>query len=572
MYDLVIRGGRIIDGTGLPAFHADLAIKGGRIARIGRVGASTGAREIDARGKIVTPGFIDGHTHYDAQLNWDPYLTNSSTHGVTSVVMGNCGFSIAPVRPGEKAMVTRNLERAEDISAEAMELGVDWSWEHFTEYMERVDALPKALNCAVNVGHSALRTWAMGTRAFTETASDDELALMREELRAAIRAGAIGFTTSRTENHQTADDRPVASRLAAWSEVEALVDVLGEEKSGIFELAVEDEMRSNDAAARTESIDRLAALTIRTGVPLTFGMHLGSFHSVDTIPEVLDRVSAMNDAGGRVFVQSHSKGITVLLSFETRLPFDRLPAWQALRAKPLAEQAFMLRDPAVRRDLIAAIDAASFERTVGADARPPEWDRIFVYDRALPPFRSLAELAAERKQHPVEVMIEIALEHDLRIFFMQFFHPPAPAIAMQVMRHPHAIMTFSDSGAHVSQISDSSIQTHLLAYWTRSVGAFGLEEAVRMVTLAPARAWGFTDRGQLREGAAADINVIDLERLLPQIPALAHDLPGGGPRLVQACAGMVATVVNGEVILEDGVPTGALPGKLLRAATAVAAG
>ncbi len=562
MYDLVIRNGRIVDGTGLPAYNADLAIQDGRVARIGRVREA--AREIDATGCIVTPGFVDGHTHYDAQLNWDPWLSNSSLHGVTSVVMGNCGFSIAPVRPGEQGMVARNLERAEDISAAAMEQGIVWNWEGFPEYMDRVDALPKAINCAVNIGHSALRTWAMGQRAFEEPANEWDVASMREQLRAALKAGAIGFTTSRTENHQTADDQPVASRLAEWSEVEALVEVMGEEDSGIFELAVEDAMRSTDPALRNESIDRLADLTIRTGVPLTFGMHSGSMHRIEDIPDVLDRVAGINQRGGRTFVQSHSKGISVLLSFETSLPFDHLPVWRDLRALPLTEQAERLRDPDMRRRLIEEADGAVYGRTVGAAARPPDWDLIFAYDRELPPYRSLAGLAREWGQHPIEVMIELALAEGMKQFFMQFFQPPSPEMALHIMRHPHAIMTFSDSGAHVSQISDSSIQTHLLAYWVQRQQAFALEQAVQMITLAPARAWGLADRGELREGLAADVNVIDLGALLPQMPRLAHDLPGGGPRLVQGCSGIRATLVNGEIVYRDGEPTGALPGKLIR--------
>ena len=563
VYDLVIRNGKVVDGTGLPAFRADIGIREGKIARVGRIGA--GEREIDATGCIVTPGFVDGHTHYDAQLNWDPLLTNSSLHGVTSVVMGNCGFSIAPVRRGEHSMVARNLERAEDISAEAMELGISWDWETFPEYMDRVETLPKALNCAVNIGHSALRTWAMGERAFGEEATDEDIAAMREQLRAALRAGAIGFTTSRTEHHQTADNRPVASRLAAWGEVERLVEVMAEEGQGIFELAVEDAMRGTDPEVRNESINRLAELTIRTGVPLTFGMHLGSFHDVRDIPEVLERVTTMNERGGRVFVQSHSKGISVLLSFETVLPFDHLPVWRELRALPLDEQKQALHDPDLRRRLIEACDSAVFGKTVGADARPPHWDRIMVYDNELPPYRSLAELAREQDRHPIEIMIELAVAKDLKQFFMQFFHPPYPEIAAHVLRHPHAIMTFSDSGAHVSQISDSSIQTHFLAYWVQRERAFGLERAVQMITLAPARAWGLSDRGEIREGLAADLNVIDMEKLLPQLPHLARDLPGGGTRLVQRCAGIRATIVNGELVLVDGEPTGALPGHLIRA-------
>jgi N-acyl-D-aspartate/D-glutamate deacylase len=258
-YDLVVRNGTVIDGSGLARYRADVGVRHGRIVAVGRL-KEKGRREIDAEGHVVAPGFIDAHTHMDAQIAWDPLGTSSCWHGVTSVVMGNCGFTLAPARAHQRHLVVRNLERAEDISADAMAAGITWSWETYPEYLDALDRLPKGINYAGYVGHSALRTWAMGERAFEEEATSDDIDVMTRELRDALRAGAIGFTTSRTFNHQTSDDRPVASRLANWDEVVTLVRVMGDLGAGIFELAGEDVGRNDER--RTHYLDRVRALAV----------------------------------------------------------------------------------------------------------------------------------------------------------------------------------------------------------------------------------------------------------------------------------------------------------------------
>src|SRR4051794_1504254 len=268
-HDLVIRGGTVVDGSGFGAYRADVAIDGDRIAAIGRI-TDRGRREIDAEGHAVTPGFVDGHTHMDAQVFWDASGANSCWHGVTSAVMGNCGFTLAPVRRDERALVVRNLERAEDIDPTALAMGIEWSFETFPEYLDAVDRLPKGINFAANIGHSALRTWAMGERAFTEQANEDDLALMRGQVADAIRAGAIGFSTSRSEHHETSDNRPVASRLAAWDEVVQLVSVMGDLGAGIFEGA-DAGMNTSDPDIRARSLGRMISLAADTQVPMTFG-------------------------------------------------------------------------------------------------------------------------------------------------------------------------------------------------------------------------------------------------------------------------------------------------------------
>ncbi len=562
-YDLVIKNGVLIDGSGLPRHHADVAVRHGRIAAVGRIRER--AREVmDADGLVVAPGFIDGHTHMDAQIFWDPLGTCSCWHGVTTVVMGNCGFTLAPCPESQKHLVVRNLERAEDIAAEAMAAGIEWKWTTFPEFLDCLDALPKGINYAGYLGHCALRTYVMGERAFEQAASEDDLHAMERELRDAIRAGAIGFTTSRSPIHETPDGRPVASRLATWDEVRRLVGVMGDLNAGLFELAGEAVGRElSDPVAFRDYHVRLRDLAVETGRPVTWG-NFSRLEAPDVWRRYLDLLDETAAAGGRMFAQVHSRGLNVVLSFKTQLPFDHLPAWKPFRALPLAEQRQRLRDPETRRRLIAGAHERPERRALGTEARPFPYEWIFLYDTVVGPHRTVAEIARERGVDPAEAMIDLALEKDLDRFFV---HPVANEdqdTVLEMMRHPRAVVTFSDSGAHVSQIVDSSLQTHLLSHWVRAKQAFTLEQAVRMLTLVPATYWGFADRGLVREGFVADLIVFDPDTISPEMPEVVNDLPAGARRLVQRARGIAATIVNGEVLLRDGKHTGALPGQLLR--------
>jgi N-acyl-D-amino-acid deacylase len=559
-YDLVIRNGTVVDGSGLGSFRGDVAVVGDRIAAVGRV-SDPGATEIDAEGHVVTPGFIDAHTHMDAQVFWDASGSSSCWHGVTTAVMGNCGFTLAPVRAHERALVVRNLEKAEDIDPAALEAGIDWSFETFPEYLDAVDRLSKGINFAANIGHSALRTWAMGERAFEEKASYDDLSLMAGQLADALRAGAIGFTTSRTQHHETSDGRPVASRLASWSEVAALVKVMGSLGSGIFEGA-DAGMSAPDPEVRGRALDRMTALGTETGVAMTFG--LVATRSAGYLIDFLDEAAA---SGARMIAQTHCRGISVLLSLKTRLPFDLLPEWQELRARPLEEQLRILGDTQLREPFVDAAIRADYVKYTGfgAQARPPDFDGIRVYRNGLPPNPSVAEIAASRFVHPVEAMIDLCVTSGGgQLFIQPSLYPQDEEVLLRALRHPRAVMTFSDSGAHLSQIADASIHTHLLGHWVRDRREFTLEEAVRMITLAPAIAWGMTERGLLREGMAADLNIFDPTTIGPRVPVLVDDLPAGGPRLEQRSTGFLATIVSGEVTIDRGQRTGATPGRLLR--------
>jgi N-acyl-D-aspartate/D-glutamate deacylase len=559
-YDVVIRDGRVVDGSGLASYVADVGVVGDRIAHVGRI-RERGTVEIDAEGHAVTPGFVDGHTHMDAQMFWDPTGASSCWHGVTTAVTGNCGFTLAPVRDDERAFVVRNLERAEDIDPVALADGIEWSFQTFSEFLDAVERLPKAVNYACNVGHSALRTYAMGERAFTETATDDDLAAMRAQLADAIRAGAIGFSTSRSEHHETSDDRPVASRLASWDEVAALVAVMGELGAGVFETA-DSGMGAPDPDARADALARHLDLALATRTPITFG-----FVANRASAHLLDFLDDANAHGARVVAQTHCRGINVLLSLRTRLPFDLLPEWAPLRALPVEEQLVILRDPERRAPYEAAAVRGAYDEWhgVGAQARPPDFDGIRLYANGLPPNPSVAEIARERGVHPAVAMIDLCVESSGDALFIQpSRYPQDEEVLLRALRHPSAVMTFSDSGAHLSQIADSSIHTHLFGHWVRDRGVFPLETAVRMVTLAPALVWGFPDRGLVREGMRADLNVFDPATVGPAVPRLVADLPGGGLRLEQRSVGFRATMVNGRVTISEGQSTSELPGRLVR--------
>ena len=560
-YDLLIRNGTVVDGSGGAAYRADVAVQDGRIAAIGRINERA-TRTLDAEGHVVAPGFVDGHTHLDAQVFWDTVGSCSAYHGVTTAVMGNCGFTLAPCRSSDADFVFRNLERAEDISRDAMLTGIPWTWETFPQFLDAVEALPKGINYAGYIGHSALRTYVMGERAFAEAATEDDLARMCALVQEAVQAGAVGFSTSRTFNHTTADDRPVASRLARWDEVRAIVNAMGTTGKGVFEIAGEAPGRDPDR--QREYFNRLRDLAVESGVTQTWGMF-----SVRAAPELwrpfFDLLDETAAAGGRMYAQVHTRALNVMLSFEANTPFDKWDVWKDLRALPLAEQKIRLRDPALKAKLVeVASRPYTGPRVVGAEARPPEWDYVYPMADMRWDQPSMAALAAARGVHPVELMIDLALEHDFHIYFRQPIANEDQDHVLEMMRHPRSLVTFSDSGAHVSQIMDSSLQTHLLSYWVRERQAFTLEQAVRRITYDTATVWGFHDRGLVRQGMAADLVVFDPATVGARMPEVVNDLPAGARRLKQVAEGIRHTIVNGTVVLTDNEPSGDHPGRLLR--------
>ena len=540
----------------MPPVRADVAIDGRHISRVGKV-PEGGRQEIDAEGHAVTPGFVDAHTHMDAQLFWDPLCTSSCWHGVTSVVMGNCGFTLAPVRAGAHQLVFDNLEKAEDIPAASLAAGVDFEWESFRQYVATVDRLPKGINVALQVGHSALRTYVMGERAFTEAAGDDDLDLLERELLDGLDAGAIGFTTSRSEHHSTPDGRPVASRVAAWSEIERLVGAMGK-LGGLFELANESVMTSPDRQLRADAIARIRSLAVATKVQMSFG--ITAYGDPNRWRELLDLLDEAATEGGRMWGQSSCRPAGAVFNLRTWLPFDKLPHWRELRALPIDEQVVRLGDPELRRRLAEAVGDGAF--TLGKEtATSSIFDRLMVLQANTNEMPTLTDVARRREVHPVDAMIDLALDGT---FLFQVTGNDDPDDVLTILRHPRTVMTFSDAGAHVSQIVNASLQTHLLSYWVGQRQALTLEEAIRMLTLVPATVWGFSDRGLVRPGMVADINVFDPSTVGAALPEVVDDFPAGARRLIQRSNGFLATIVGGQLTFDRGEHTGALAGQLLR--------
>ncbi len=564
--DLLIRGGTVVDGSGRERFTADVGILGGRIVEIGRIG-SAARRTIDADGLVVSPGFIDGHTHMDAQVMWDPLGTCSCYHGVTTVVMSNCGFTLAPCKPADRQWVANSLSYVEDISPAAMAAGIDWTWEFFAEYLAAVERRPKALNHAMYVGHSAVRMYVMGRRALTDVATDDEVRQMTAIVQDALRAGAIGFSTSRTHTHLTPDGTPVASRIADWSEIERIIAAMGELGAGIFQTGPDITSREDNLAF----LERMRGYALTHRRPIMFG--IVTTRQGDNPPAWQDQarvIREVNAAGGRMFAQGTTRSINAVFSMKSYLPFDVLPAWKPIRALPIDEQKRKMRDPTVRRELIAA-EAAMKPRdnrmqgggAATTDPRQPDYDNLYALTGVDWNDPTVGELARASGRHPVEVMLDAMVEDENRIFMQPIVNEDRDDI-LGMLSDDHTLATFSDSGAHVAQEMGSSLQTHFLHYWVNERKAFTLEHAIRKITHDNARAFELPERGLVKEGYRADLVLFDADRIRPKLPTVETDLPGGARRLVQKAEGIRAMIVNGAVTLEDGAPTGAYAGEVIR--------
>ena len=500
MLDLVIRGSTVVDGSGQARFGADVGIRDGRIVELGKV-TGLARRTIDADGLIVAPGFIDGHTHMDAQVAWDPLGSCSCWHGVTSVVMGNCGFALAPCRPDEREWYARCLSAVEDIPTDAMAAGIDWTWETFPEYLATVERLPKAINYGMYIGHSALRMYVMGKRALSETATEDDMARMAAAVQEALLAGALGFSSSRASTHVTPDDTPVASRIARWEEIDRIVAAMAELDSGIFQIGPD----IASGARHRAFLERLREVALRFKRPIMFGV-LATRQGEDPTgwayqTKYIDDTVA---AGGRMFGQGTTRAINAIFSLKSYLPFDVLPAWRQLRALPVDEQKRRLADPEVRRTLVAA-EAAMKPRdkvfqgggAATTDPRKPDYANLFALKGVDWDDPSVEQLARERGQHPVEVMIDLSLANADQVYVQPLVNE-LPDDVLGILKHARTLATFSDSGAHVCQEMGSSLQTHFLSYWVRKRGAFTLEQAVKKLTHDNARRLG---AGRARPGA-----------------------------------------------------------------------
>ncbi len=561
MHDLVIRGGTVVDGTGAPARAADVAVDGDRIVAVGTV-ESSGRRTIEADGLTVTPGFVDAHTHLDAQLGWDPEATPSSWHGVTSVVIGNCGVTFAPCRPADRAWLAEMMESVEDIPAAAILGGLPWDWESYGDYLDTLDRLPKGLNVAGMVGHCAIRWNVMGERSLDRDVvpSPAELDAMAAHVDEALARGAVGVSSSRTILHTLPDGREVPGTFAAVEELVALAEPLRRRGRGVFETAAMLGAQNGvDEEGTRREIELLAEVSRACGRPVSFGLtHTNAGPHLHEL--ALEHVTRVNAAGAQLRPQTSPRQIGILLGLGFRTPFDFCAGWQALRPLSLDERLAVLADPDRRAALVAEADAMG---NTGEHTFLMPLDRA-RYDHT--PEDSLAAEAARRGVSVAEAFVALSLESDgRRVYNYPFLNQDLEA-AGAMFSQPDVVVGLGDAGAHVSQVIDASQATFLLSYWVRERGAFSFEDAVRRITSQTAGLFGLADRGVLAPGAFADINVLDPDALDLPLPEFVNDLPGGAGRLIQRAEGYRATVVNGKVALEHGEHTGALPGVLLRSA------
>jgi len=561
-HDIVIRNGLVVDGTGVPGCVGDVAIDGDRITAVGEV-SGRGRREIDAEGRVVTPGFVDIHSHLDAQIAWDPLLSSSCWHGVTSVVIGNCGVTFAPCKPNDRRFLAEMMESVEDIPAEGILNGLPWDWETYGEYLGSLERMPKGLNVGGMVGHCAVRYYVMGDRSADQVdATPDEIARMCTLVEEAIRAGALGFSTSRTRLHKVPDGRHVPGTWASTDEMLAIGGVLGRLGRGVFESAPRFEGDNEHYDKSRAEIAWMAELSRVTGRPVTFGIS-----QADARPELYRRAIQFaedgNATGARVRPQTTVRGIGLLIGLScSRTPWDNLPGWKALRRLPLADKVAALRDPARRAALVAEADGqagwVALDRLYFLEA-----DDATYYPA---PANSLAGMAAAMNLSPAAAFCELSVRSEGKAVFTHAFLNQRPEAVEEMIANPTVVLGLADAGAHVGQIMDASQPTFFLRDWVRDRKLLTLEEAVRRLTSDTAELFGIRDRGVLRPGAFADLNVIDLHGLRLPAPEYVHDFPGGAGRFVQRGSGYDYTLVNGQVFMEFGEHSGGYAGRILRSA------
>ena len=563
-YDTVIRGGRVVDGTGGEPFVADVAVQDGRIAKVGIV-SGRGREEIDAQGRIVTPGFVDIHTHYDGQATWDGRMQPSSWHGVTTVVMGNCGVGFAPCREEDHDKLVRLMEGVEDIPFPVLTQGLPWNWKSYPDYLDALAARKFDVDIGSQLPHAALRVFVMGQRgADREPATADDMARMRALAKEAMEAGAIGFGTSRTLNHRTSAGEPIATLTASEEELTAIAMGMADAGRGVLQVV-------SDFTDPEAEFAMLRRIVEASGRPLSFTLAQGPIapKSYRILLKALEDAVA---AGLPMKAQVAARPVGVLLGLELTVnPFSRHPAYQEIAGLPLAERVARLRDPALR-DQLATAPAKN-----GAFGLGNRWDQMYPLDADRPDYEPVAEDAVAARAAKLGTSPErVALDHMLTgegtgmlyVPFLNYAEGSLDAVREMIV-HPDTVPGLSDGGAHVGMICDGSFPTSMLTHWTRDRTRgpkLLVRDVVRMQTRDTARAVGLNDRGVIAEGLRADLNVIDYDHLTLRSPTVAHDLPAGGRRLVQRADGYALTMVAGEITYRDGEPTGALPGRLLRGA------
>ncbi len=555
-FELLVRDGTVVDGTGAPGYRGDVGIRGGRIAALGKIDGSAD-RTLDAGGAVVAPGFVDPHTHYDAQVFWDRMLSISPWHGVTSVVLGNCGFGIAPTRAAHRDLVLRTLETVEGMSLEALTagLGAEWPFESFPGFLDAIAARGSAINVGALVGHTPVRLWVMGEEAAEREATDDEIAAMRALVAEALAAGALGFATSKAPTHVGFAGRPVPSRLATLAEIETLASCLGDAGHGVLQATLGPGL----------FLDEFEAIARRTRRPVSWTALLGGLFGAAGHRPVLERCAALQAEGVQVIPQVSCRPLMVEFHLAAPFPFESMPVFQPVSRADREGKARIYADPSFRESLRAALDGARSARAF-REMRISE----HAPDQALVE-RSVGEIATERGTHVVDVILDLSLASGLATRFRLGVLNTDERIVAELLAHPAAMLGLSDAGAHASQLCDACAPTTLLGYWVREQQVLSLEEAVRRLTSEPADVFGVAGRGRVKVGLAADLAIFDPNTVGSGTLRRVRDLPASADRLVADARGIRAVVVNGTIVREDDRdrvdPHGPLPGMVLRGGT-----
>ena len=556
-YDLIIRNGSIIDGSGAAASEGDVAVKDGLIAAIGTV-TGNADREIDARGKVVTPGFIDVHTHYDGQATWDNHLNPSSNLGTTTVVMGNCGVGFAPCRPEDHEVLVQLMEGVEEIPGSALDEGLPWNWETFPDYLNALDGLDRDIDIAALFPHGPLRVYVMGERGVNrEPATAEDIEAMKHLLAEGMEAGAVGFSTSRTLVHRSSSGSFIPTYKAATEELKLLGETLDGERGHVFQLISDWEDLDDEFSILRETSDR-------TGAKGTFTLLY-----LDSQPELwrdqLDRIEAAQSAGLDIRGQVLSRPVGMMMGLKSSMqPFYQRPTFLGLSDLPLAEKLERLRDPEIKEKILNEADVSPhiFVRIIRNN-----YDRAYVLEDPIDYLPSQENTITSRAQAAGQETESWLYDYlfggdgsNLIYFAAANLSDHIP----ELLGHPNTVAALGDGGAHVGSICDTSANVYVLTKWVKDKGEFELSQAINMLTRQPAELYSLLDRGLLQPGLKADINVIDFDALQLRTPHVVHDLPAGGLRFLQNADGIEATIVSGEVIYLNGEATGALPGKLVR--------